>query len=70
METQELTHQMIQKIIDDETASAQDDFNIVMSTKLSSALDARKQELAQRIYDKQEVSLKDNGTEETTDSPV
>lgn len=70
METQELTHQMIQKIIDDETASAQDDFSIVMSTKLTSALDARKQELAQRIYDKQEVSLKDNGTEETTDSPV
>jgi len=61
---------MIQKIIDDETASAQDDFSIVMSTKLSSALDARKQELAQRIYDKQETPSEDNGTEETTDSPV
>jgi len=70
METQELTHQMIQKIIDDETASAQDDFNIVMGAKISTALDARKQELAQRIYDRQETSSEDNGTEENTDSAV
>lgn len=54
MDTNEIIDQMIDKIIDGDNTGAQDDFNTAVSAKMTSALDAKKIELAQSIYARQQ----------------
>lgn len=56
MENTETINSMIDKIIDGDNASAKEDFESLIAAKLSSALDAKKQEVAQSIYQNQEVT--------------
>lgn len=45
----DLIHQMLDNIASDHQAEAQQDFNNIISTKLTNALDQRKQEVAQEL---------------------
>lgn len=45
----ELIKQMLDNLIDGNQAAAQEDFNDLMSTKVTDALDARKTEVAQSM---------------------
>jgi hypothetical protein len=45
----ELIHQMLDNIQADHQAEAQQDFNAIISAKLTDALDQRKQELARQL---------------------
>lgn len=69
MDNTEAINNMIDKIISGENTDAKVDFDSLLSQKLSSSLDAKKQELAQRIYSN--IEAESNGTEEeTTIDPV
>jgi hypothetical protein len=52
METTDQIRDMISNIIDGNTADAQATFDDLVATKISSALDDRKTELAQSIFNK------------------
>lgn len=69
MDTNEIIDQMIDKIIDGDNTGAQDDFNTAVSAKMTSALDAKKIELAQSIYarQQQEPSTETDGQEQPED---
>lgn len=45
----ELVRQMLDNVIDDNQAEAQDNFNAVLAQKVTDALDARKIEIAQSL---------------------
>ena len=62
MDNAEVINNMIDKIIAGDNVSAKEDFDSLISTKVTSALDARKVELAQAIYARQE----DQPEEETS----
>lgn len=53
MENADYIESLIDQIIDGDNTSAKDSFGDLMSNKVSSALDARKIELAQKIYNKE-----------------
>jgi hypothetical protein len=59
MDTAEIINKMVDDIIDGNNTEAKDQFSTIISTKLTAALDSRKQELAQSTYAQAE-----NGTEE------
>lgn len=63
MDNAELINKMVDDIIAGNNGEALDSFNAAMGGKVSSALDAKKIELAQSIYDKSKV---ENDAEETT----
>ena len=65
MDNQEIISNMIDKIIDGDSIGAQEDFTSIIATKMTQALDARKQELAQNIYQDQQ-----DGTEQETTATV
>ena len=65
MDNQEIISTMIDKIIDGDNIGAQEDFSSIIATKMTQALDARKQELAQNIYQDQQ-----DGTEQETATTV
>ena len=54
MDTTEIINKMIDDIIDGNNTDAKDGFDSALSNKLTDALDARKIELAQSIYTKEE----------------
>ncbi len=54
MDTAEIINKMIDDIIDGNNTDAKDGFESALSNKLTDALDARKIELAQSIYTKEE----------------
>ena len=54
MDTTEIINKMIDDIIDGNNTDAKDGFESALSTKLTDAIDARKIELAQSIYSKEE----------------
>lgn len=55
MEQSELIDQMINDIMDDKNTEAGDAFQHLISSKLNDALEAKKIEVAQSIYNYQEV---------------
>jgi hypothetical protein len=63
METTEVIDTMINKIEAGDNVGAQDDFAALISTKLQTAIEVKKQEIAQSIYQNQEIT--DDETEET-----
>lgn len=63
METTEVINTMINKIEDGDNVGAQDDFAALISTKLQTAIEVKKQEIAQSIYQNQEIT--DDEIEET-----
>lgn len=68
MDTNELISAMINKISDGDNTAAQDDFASLLSTKVSAALDAKKQEIAQGLYASEaEVETAEEESEEVTD---
>lgn len=50
MEHTEIINQMVDDILNGESASAQEKFEDLVAVKVTSALDARKQDLAQSLY--------------------
>ena len=60
MDTTETINSMIDKIIGGDNTSAKEDFEALISAKVTNALDVKKQELAQSIYT-------DKAEEENTD---
>ena len=54
MDTTEIINKMIDDIIDGNNTDAKGGFESALSNKLTDALDARKIELAQSIYSKEE----------------
>lgn len=55
MDKSEIINQMINHIIDNKNTEAGESFNSLISTKLNDALEAKKIEVAQTIYNYQEV---------------
>ena len=55
MEQSEIINQMITHIIDDKNTEANDAFQNLISAKINDALEAKKIEVAQSIYNSQEV---------------
>ena len=68
METKDIIDSLIDDIIDGNNAEAQEKFDSAIASKVVDTLDARKKELAQTIYSRQE----DGSTEEeqSTDTAV
>lgn len=64
MENSETINSMIDKIIDGDNVSAKEDFESLIAAKLSSALDAKKQEVAQSVYAGQEEQPQEEPSEE------
>ena len=54
MDTTEIINRMIDDIIDGNNTDAKDGFESALSNKLTDALDARKIELAQSLYNQEE----------------
>jgi hypothetical protein len=50
METKDIVSNLISNIVDDNVTQAKDDFEAVISAKLASAIEDKKQEVAQSIY--------------------
>jgi len=55
MDKSEIINQMINHIIDNKNTEAGESFNSLISAKLNDALEAKKIEVAQTIYNYQEV---------------
>ena len=76
MDNAEVINNMIDKIIAGDNVSAKEDFDSLISTKVTSALDARKVELAQAIYARQEeqpeeeTSVEDEQDSQTDNTAV
>ena len=69
MEHAEIINKLIDDVIDGNSTDARDSFEDLVSIKVTSALEQRKQELAQTIFnreqeDDQEDSRDDNSSEE------
>jgi hypothetical protein len=54
MEQAEIIHKFIDDVIDGNSADAKATFDDLVSVKVTSALDQRKQELAQTIFNREE----------------
>ena len=54
MDNAELINSMIDKIVGGENTSAKEDFEALISAKVSNALEVKKQEVAQSIYSNQQ----------------
>lgn len=52
METTDQIRDMISSILDGNNVGAQETFNDIVATKVSAALDDRKMELAQKIFNR------------------
>ena len=63
MDNAELVNDMINKIVAGDNTAAKEDFESLISAKVSAALDAKKQEVAQSIYQNKEDT--DDESEET-----
>ena len=59
MDTTEIINKMIDDIIDGNNTDAKDGFESALSTKLTDAIDARKIEIAQSLYN-QEVEVEED----------
>ena len=59
MDTTEIINKMIDDIIDGNNTDAKDGFESALSTKLTDAIDARKIEIAQSLYN-QEVEIEED----------
>ena len=62
MDTAEIINKMIDDIIDGNNTDAKDGFESALSSKLTDALDARKIEIAQSLYN-QEVEVEEEEDE-------
>ncbi len=58
MDTKDIINKMIDDIIDGNNTDAKDSFEAAISNKLTDALDARKVEIAQSLYN-QEVEVEE-----------
>lgn len=67
MDTNELINAMITKISNGDNTAAQDDFASLLSTKVSTALDLKKQDIAQSLYSTNYEQSETDETEEVTD---
>lgn len=67
MDNAELINSMIDKIVSGENTSAKEDFEALISAKVSNALDVKKQEVAQSIYG--EKQPEEAQEEEIADEP-
>lgn len=65
METQEIIKGLIDKIAAGDNVGAQDDFSALISTRVSDALEARKQELAASVYNGGKQEEEETTTEAT-----
>ena len=63
METKDIVSNLISNIVDDNITQAKDDFEAVISAKLASAIEDKKQEVAQSIY----VNSEEEDTEDETE---
>lgn len=63
MDTKDLVSSMIDKVAAGENTAAQEDFEAALSAKMAAALDAKKVELAQSVYQDKENT--ENESEET-----
>ena len=54
MDTKDLVSSMIDKVAAGENTAAQEDFEAALSAKMAAALDAKKVELAQSVYQDKE----------------
>ena len=70
METTEVINTMINKIEDGDNVGAHDDFAALISTKLQTAIEVKKQEIAQSIYDNPAIETSDDTEDEITDENV
>lgn len=66
MDNTEAIGNMIDRIVGGDNTAAKEDFEALISAKLSSALDAKKQEVATSIYDTQK-DQEEQDIEELTD---
>lgn len=64
METKDIVSNLISNIVDDNVTQAKDDFEAVISAKLASAIEDKKQEVAQSIYVNSEEEDIEDETEE------
>ena len=64
METKDIVSNLISNIVDDNVTQAKDDFEAVISAKLASAIEDKKQEVAQSIYVNSEQEDTEDETEE------
>ena len=64
METKDIVSNLISNIVDDNVTQAKDDFEAVISAKLASAIEDKKQEVAQSIYVNSEQENTEDETEE------
>ena len=67
MDTAEIINKMIDDIIDGNNTDAKDGFESALSSKLTDALDARKIEIAQSLYN-QEVEVEEEEEDEVIQS--
>ena len=69
METKDIVNNLISNIVDDNVTQARDDFEAAISAKLASAIEDKKQEVAQSIYvnseeENTEDEMEEDGQEE------
>ena len=67
MDNAELINSMIDKIVGGENTSAKEDFEALISAKVSNALEVKKQEVAQSIYSNEQPE--ESKEEEIVDEP-
>jgi len=68
MEHAEIIHKFIDDVLDGNSTDAKETFDDLVSVKVTSALDQRKQELAQTIFNReQEDDTEDLGDVESSD---
>ena len=67
MDTAEIINKMIDDIIDGNNTDAKDGFESALSSKLTDALDAKKIEIAQSLYN-QEVEVEEEEEDEVIQS--
>lgn len=68
MDTAEIINNMIDKIIQGDNTNAQEDFEALISSKLQTAIDDKKVEVAQSIYGPSDASIEDEEEVEITDN--
>ena len=64
METADIINNMIDKIIQGDNTNAQEDFEALISSKLQTAIEDKKKEVAQSIYGTSEISSEEDDNDE------
>ena len=64
METADIINNMIDKIIQGDNTNAQEDFEALISSKLQTAIEDKKKEVAQSIYGSTEISSEEGDNDE------